>query len=207
MPAIASQATTFGSRSRVTVVLSCGRSSCGWSRSGRQVRQGYRRSPLTRPGISRAGETRLLAGPAVVLDPALQSPLVDPVAFFVTFGLILPAELPDKTFVATLVLSTRFRPRTVWLGVGAAFGVQTADRRGGRTGVGAAASYSGVVGDRRALRGRVIPDVPRGVRIRSGTRRLPSTNVSSARLVGNLDEPSGSVSECSLPPSGVTCRS
>jgi putative Ca2+/H+ antiporter (TMEM165/GDT1 family) len=33
-------------------------------------------------------------------------------------------ELPDKTFVATLVLSTRYPALPVWLGVGAAFGVQ-----------------------------------------------------------------------------------
>jgi putative Ca2+/H+ antiporter (TMEM165/GDT1 family) len=33
-------------------------------------------------------------------------------------------ELPDKTFIATLVLSTRFRPLPVWLGAVAAFGVQ-----------------------------------------------------------------------------------
>ena len=39
--------------------------------------------------------------------------------------LIVPVELPDKTFVATLVLSTRYRPALVWIGVGAAFGVQT----------------------------------------------------------------------------------
>jgi len=39
--------------------------------------------------------------------------------------LIVPVELPDKTFVATLVLATRYRPLLVWLGVGAAFGVQT----------------------------------------------------------------------------------
>lgn len=39
--------------------------------------------------------------------------------------LIAPVELPDKTFVATLVLSTRFRPLLVWLGVGAAFAVQS----------------------------------------------------------------------------------
>jgi Ca2+/H+ antiporter, TMEM165/GDT1 family len=40
--------------------------------------------------------------------------------------LVVPVELPDKTFVATLVLSTRFRPVLVWIGVGAAFAVQTA---------------------------------------------------------------------------------
>jgi len=42
----------------------------------------------------------------------------------VTFGLIFPVELPDKTFVAALVLSTRYRPLAVWIGVGLAFAVQ-----------------------------------------------------------------------------------
>lgn len=37
---------------------------------------------------------------------------------------LLLLELPDKTFIATLVLSTRYRPLTAWLGVGLAFGVQ-----------------------------------------------------------------------------------
>jgi putative Ca2+/H+ antiporter (TMEM165/GDT1 family) len=46
-------------------------------------------------------------------------------ALFVTMALIIPAELPDKTFIATLVLSTRYRPLIVWLGVSAAFAVQT----------------------------------------------------------------------------------
>lgn len=41
------------------------------------------------------------------------------------YVLVLPVELPDKTFVATLVLSTRYRALPVWLGVGAAFAVQT----------------------------------------------------------------------------------
>lgn len=41
------------------------------------------------------------------------------------FLLILPVELPDKTFVATLVLATRYRPLWVWVGVGSAFLVQT----------------------------------------------------------------------------------
>jgi putative Ca2+/H+ antiporter (TMEM165/GDT1 family) len=46
-------------------------------------------------------------------------------AFVVALALIAPAELPDKTFVATLVLATRFRPLVVWLSVSAAFAVQT----------------------------------------------------------------------------------
>lgn len=41
------------------------------------------------------------------------------------FVLILPIELPDKTFIATLVLATRYRPLLVWIGVCAAFLVQT----------------------------------------------------------------------------------
>ena len=43
----------------------------------------------------------------------------------VTFGTIFLVELPDKTFIAALVLSTRYRPLAVWIGVGLAFGVQT----------------------------------------------------------------------------------
>jgi Ca2+/H+ antiporter, TMEM165/GDT1 family len=42
----------------------------------------------------------------------------------VSFALIFPVELPDKTFVAALVLSTRYKPLPVWIGVGLAFGVQ-----------------------------------------------------------------------------------
>jgi len=41
-----------------------------------------------------------------------------------TFLLIFPAELPDKTFIATLVLATRFRHLWVWLGTISAFFVQ-----------------------------------------------------------------------------------
>ena len=40
------------------------------------------------------------------------------------FAVIFAAELPDKTMFATLVLSTRFAPRLVWLGVAGAFVVQ-----------------------------------------------------------------------------------
>src|SRR6476646_8499394 len=41
------------------------------------------------------------------------------------FLLIFPIELPDKTFIATLVLATRYRPLPVWVGVSSAFLVQT----------------------------------------------------------------------------------
>lgn len=39
------------------------------------------------------------------------------------FALVFPAELPDKTFIASLVLSTRGRPAQVWMGVAGAFAV------------------------------------------------------------------------------------
>ena len=42
-----------------------------------------------------------------------------------TFGAIFLVELPDKTFLATLVLATKYRPILVWIGVGLAFMVQT----------------------------------------------------------------------------------
>ena len=42
------------------------------------------------------------------------------------FVLVLPVELPDKTLFASLVLATRFPPLPVFIGVGAAFGLQVA---------------------------------------------------------------------------------
>jgi putative Ca2+/H+ antiporter (TMEM165/GDT1 family) len=45
-------------------------------------------------------------------------------ALATAFVLIVPVELPDKTFIATLVLATRYRPLPVWIGVAAAFLVQ-----------------------------------------------------------------------------------
>jgi len=50
---------------------------------------------------------------------------MDFTALVLTFGAIFVVELPDKTFLATLVLATKYRPFLVWLGVGAAFAVQT----------------------------------------------------------------------------------
>jgi len=43
----------------------------------------------------------------------------------IVFGAIFVVELPDKTFIAALVLSTRYPPLAVWVGVGLAFFVQT----------------------------------------------------------------------------------
>ncbi len=43
----------------------------------------------------------------------------------IVFGAIFVVELPDKTFIAALVLSTRYKPLAVWVGVGLAFLVQT----------------------------------------------------------------------------------
>ncbi len=40
-----------------------------------------------------------------------------------TFGLVFPAELPDKTALASLMLSSRYRPIYVYIGVAAAFAV------------------------------------------------------------------------------------
>lgn len=52
--------------------------------------------------------------------------VVDLIVAAIAFGSIFLVELPDKTFIATLVLSTKFRPLFVWIGVGLAFLVQTA---------------------------------------------------------------------------------
>jgi putative Ca2+/H+ antiporter (TMEM165/GDT1 family) len=52
------------------------------------------------------------------------------------FALILPAELPDKTFVASLVLATRFRAVPVFIGASLGFAVQS----GIAVGVGGAVS-------------------------------------------------------------------
>jgi putative Ca2+/H+ antiporter (TMEM165/GDT1 family) len=50
---------------------------------------------------------------------------VDLTVIALTFAAIFVVELPDKTFIAALVLSTRYRGIFVWIGVGLAFLVQT----------------------------------------------------------------------------------
>jgi len=51
--------------------------------------------------------------------------VIDPLVVALTFGAIFVVELPDKTFLATLVMSTKMRPLFVWIGVALAFFVQT----------------------------------------------------------------------------------
>jgi putative Ca2+/H+ antiporter (TMEM165/GDT1 family) len=41
----------------------------------------------------------------------------------IAFGVVFLAELPDKSMIASLVLSTRYRPLYVWVGAAAAFAV------------------------------------------------------------------------------------
>ena len=41
---------------------------------------------------------------------------LDLAVLLATFLVIFPAELPDKSFIATLVLATRFPRLWVWLG-------------------------------------------------------------------------------------------
>jgi Ca2+/H+ antiporter, TMEM165/GDT1 family len=48
---------------------------------------------------------------------------VDLAVVLTTFVVIFPAELPDKSMFASLVLGTRFRPLPVFFGVAAAFAV------------------------------------------------------------------------------------
>jgi putative Ca2+/H+ antiporter (TMEM165/GDT1 family) len=50
---------------------------------------------------------------------------VDLTVIALTFAALFVVELPDKTFIAALVLSTRYRGILVWIGVGAAFFVQS----------------------------------------------------------------------------------
>jgi putative Ca2+/H+ antiporter (TMEM165/GDT1 family) len=50
---------------------------------------------------------------------------MDLAVILIAFAAIFVVELPDKTFIAALVLSTRYPPFMVWLGVGTAFLVQS----------------------------------------------------------------------------------
>lgn len=63
--------------------------------------------------------------------------MIDLLVVALAFGAIFVVELPDKTFIATLVMSTKMRPLFVWIGVALAFLAQT----GVAVGLGKAASF------------------------------------------------------------------
>ena len=63
--------------------------------------------------------------------------MIDLLVVGLAFGAIFVVELPDKTFIATLVMSTKMRPLFVWIGVALAFFVQT----GVAVGVGKVVSF------------------------------------------------------------------
>ncbi|HZT66800.1 MAG TPA: TMEM165/GDT1 family protein [Acidimicrobiales bacterium] len=48
---------------------------------------------------------------------------MSPAHVLTAFAVTFPAELPDKTFIASLLLGSRMRPLAVWTGVAAAFAV------------------------------------------------------------------------------------
>ena len=79
-----------------------------------------------------------------------------------TFAVIFPAELPDKSFIATLVLATRFPRLLVWLGATLAFGIQMviAVAVGRQQGEVAARLADGDEGDHR----HAEPEQPHGER-------------------------------------------
>ena len=105
---------------------------------------------------------------------------MDPAVIGLTFAAIFLVELPDKTFIATLVLSTKFRPLLVWIGVGLAFTVQTTVA----VALGKAASLLPDGRRPRRVR-RAVPDrrgdpVPRGAQRRRGGGRTPRRSTPTA---------------------------
>ncbi len=115
--------------------------------------------------------TREVLAEASAAARAQVAGLMDLTALALTFGAIFVVELPDKTFLATLVLATKYRPILVWLGVGAAFAVQTTVA----VLLGHAASFlperAGAVGRAADVpRGRGDPR-PRGAQPPAGLRR------------------------------------
>ena len=80
----------------------------------------------------------------------------------ISFAAIFVVELPDKTFVAALVLSTRYRPWAVWVGVGLAFLIQTLIAVHGRRPGHPPATPAGRGRGRADLPGRRDPAAARG---------------------------------------------
>ena len=143
---------------------------------------------------------------------------MDFVVALTTFAVIFPAELPDKTFVATLVLSTRFRPILVWVGVVLAFFVQTlvAVTAGGllallpERAVAAGTAVLFAIGSYVLLRGASRADREAEEEERELTERLERSGLRRGgppRRPAARSRQSGRASACCSSPNGATSRS
>ena len=124
----------------------------------------------------------------------------------ITFGAIFLVELPDKTFVAALVLATRYSPWAVWVGVGLAFLVQTLIAC--TVGRSSPSSRTGRRGRGRAdLPGRrvlLLREAPKADAAEAATEEEYAAKATSPKSGWPRSAPA---SWCSSPPSGATCRS
>src|SRR4051794_25058163 len=74
----------------------------------------------------RAAGRRLPATPARQRRSGRENTVLVLSVVLTAFILVVPVELPDKTLFASLVLATRYPHWPVFVGVGAAFGLQVA---------------------------------------------------------------------------------
>ena len=103
---------------------------------------------------------------------------------------LLLLELPDKTFVATLVLATRYRPLLAWIGVAAAFAVQCLVAVTEVTGIGRAMDT--IAGHNSALSAAIEQQLA-AVKDIVGIMQATSADMASvAENVADLDRVSGS---------------
>lgn len=123
---------------------------------------------------------------------------MDLAALALTFGAIFVVELPDKTFLATLMLATRYRPVPVWIGVGLAFTVQ--------------ALVAVLLGRAASLLPSEYVQTASVLLFVVGAAVLIRGAATTGRRPLSGNPPAASArcwrrSSCSSPPSGGTCRS
>lgn len=110
-------------------------------------------------------------------------------ALLQAFATVFPAELPDKSMVATIVLVTRYRrPAIVWVGVVAAFGVHVvvAVAAGSVIGLLPETVVQVVVGVLFALGAVVLLRAARRSRIEEEAAELRATARTASALVGSF---------------------
>ena len=141
-------------------------------------------------------------------SPAKDLSLMDLAVIALTFGAIFVVELPDKTFLAALVLSTRYRPLAVWIGVGLAFVVQTLVAVHGRRTLASflPEDWSGAWRWLMFLVGAVLL-FRDGAATPTPPRRSEEEYAAKATDAPASARPWSRRSWCCSPPSGATCRS